>query len=66
MDLERDKIDTPFSTYVYDRGYLGLGVFTEINGVFLDIRGTVDHIVDLTMANEGEIFMYQTGSTNNK
>ena len=66
MDLQRDFIDTPFNTYVYEGGYLGLGVKTEIHGVFVDLKGTMDHIVDLVMVNEGYMNFYQTGSTNQR
>lgn len=66
MDLQRDFIDTPFNTYVYEDGYLGLGTQTEIHGVFVDLKGTMDHVVDLTMVNEGYMNFYQTGSTNNR
>ena len=66
MDLERSFLDMPFSSYVYDGGYLGAGAFTELIGVFIDVRGTVDHIVDLTMANKAHLYYYRTGSTNNR
>lgn len=39
MDLSRVELDTPFSTYVYEDGYLGLANRTELHGVFLDVRG---------------------------
>jgi hypothetical protein len=33
MDLKRKFIDTPFSTYVYDGGYLGLAPDTNLERV---------------------------------
>ena len=66
MDLDREELDTPFSTYVYEGGYLGLGARTELHGVFVDIKGTVDHIHHLTMVNSGRMYFYQTGSTNDR
>ncbi|CAH1775844.1 unnamed protein product, partial [Owenia fusiformis] len=65
MDLERPYLDTPFSTYVYDGGYLGLAPVTDLNSVFVHIEGTLDHIVNLTLVQGGELRMFLTGSTNN-
>ena len=66
MDLERQFIDTPFSSYVYDGGYLGLAPDTNLEQVFAHIEGTVDHIFNLTLINGGGLRLYQTGSTNNR
>lgn len=41
MDLRRDFIDTPFSTYVYPTAYLGLAPDTNIDQVFVQVRVTV-------------------------
>ena len=64
MDLHRPFLDVPFSAYVYDQGYLGLAPIVEVNKVFLDIKGTLDHIIDITMISGGNIHFHQTGSTN--
>ena len=66
MDLRRTFIDTPFSTYVYDGGYLGLAPDTNLEKVFVHVEGTVDHIVNLTLIQGGELRLYLTGSTNNR
>jgi hypothetical protein len=41
MDLRRKFIDTPFSTYVYDGGYLGLAPDTNLERVFVRLEGTM-------------------------
>ena len=66
MDLERQFIDTPFSSYVYDGGYLGLASDTNLEQVFAHIEGTVDHIFNLKLINGGGLRLYQTGSINNR
>ena len=66
MDLERTFVDTPFSSYVYDGGYLGLAPDTNLEQVFAHIEGTVDHIFNLTLINGGGLRLFQTGSTNER
>ena len=66
MDLERHFLDTPFSSYVYQGGYLGLARHTNLNRVFARIEGTVDHIHNLTLINGGSLWLFQTGSTNRR
>ncbi|XP_077861759.1 uncharacterized protein LOC144342564 [Saccoglossus kowalevskii] len=64
MDLKRDYIDTPFNSYVYHRGYLGLAHNTEISSVFVHMEGTLDHVHDMELLNGGELRLFLTGSTN--
>ena len=64
MDLNRPFLDTPFSSYVYDGGYLGLAPDTFLESVFAHIEGTVDHIHNLTLIQGGGLRLYKTGSTN--
>jgi hypothetical protein len=66
MDLNRYFLDTPFSSYVYDGGYLGLAPETFIEKVFVHVEGTVDHIHNLTLVEGGGLRLYKTGSTNNR
>ena len=65
IDLERSFVDTPFSTYIYVGGYLGLAHHTELQHVFIHVHGVLDNIVNLTLANGAELYFYQTGSTGN-
>ena len=65
MDLNRPFLDTPFSSFVYDGGYLGLAPDTFLEGVFAHIEGTVDHIHNLTLVQGGGLRLFKTGSTNN-
>lgn len=66
MDLYRYFLDTPFSSYIYDGGYLGLAPETFLEGVFVHIEGTMDHIHNLTLIQGGGLRLYKTGSTNRK
>ena len=66
MDLNRQFLDTPFSSYVYQKGYLGLAPDTDLNQVFAHIEGTLDHIVNLTLVGGGSLRLFQSGSTNNR
>ena len=66
MDLERLFIDTPFSSYVYHGGYLGLAPDTNLEMVFAALWGTMDHVTNLTLINGGGLKLYQTGSTNRR
>ena len=66
MDLERIFIDTPFNSYVYVDGYLGLAPDTNLEMVFAHIEGTLDHIRNLTLINGGGLRLFQTGSTNRR
>ena len=66
MDLKRDFIDTPFSTFVYKDGYLGLAPQTELIKVFCHVEGTIDHVVNLTLVAGGQMRLFMTGSTNRK
>lgn len=66
MDLKRYFLDTPFSSYVYDGGYLGLAPETYLESVFAHIEGTVDHIHNLTLIQGGGLRLFKTGSTNNR
>ena len=63
MNLQRHEIDTPFSSYVYPGGYLGLATITEMNGIFIHLEGDLDHVVDLTLMNGAMLHLYLTGST---
>ena len=65
MDLERSFIDTPFSTYIYTDGYLGLASNTELQHVFVHVEGVLGLIVNLTLVHGGELRLFQTGSTGN-
>ncbi|XP_071506021.1 uncharacterized protein [Diadema antillarum] len=64
VDLRRDFLDTPFSSYVYQDGYLGLGHDTVLSYVFVHIAGTVDHIHNLTLYNGAAVQAQLAGSTN--
>ena len=64
MDLRRDVIDTPFSSYVYDGGYLGLAPDTELQEVFIQVEGSLDHIINLTLVHGAQLRLFPTGSTN--
>ena len=66
MDLNRYFLDTPFSSYVYDGGYLGLAPETYLESVFVHVEGTVDHIHNLTLIQGGGLRLYKTGSTNSR
>ena len=66
MDLRRFYIDVPFSSYVYHGGYLGLGVRTLLDRVFVNLEGTLDHIINITIGNSGELRLHLTGSTNER
>ena len=66
MDLKRTFLDTPFSSYVYDGGYLGLAPETFLESVFVHVEGTVDHIHNLTLVQGGGLRLFKTGSTNNR
>ena len=66
MDLRRHFIDTPFSSYVYEKGYLGLGHNTVMQQIFIHLEGTMDHITNLTLVHGAQLRLFQTGSTNNR
>jgi hypothetical protein len=66
MDLKRKFIDTPFSTYVYDGGYLGLAPDTNLERVFVRLEGTMDHVINMTLIDGGALQLHLTGSTNNR
>ncbi|KAL4226615.1 hypothetical protein ACF0H5_014598 [Mactra antiquata] len=66
MDLNRPFLDTPFSSYVYEGGYLGLAPETFLEVVFVHVEGTVDHIHNLTLVQGGGLRLFKTGSTNNR
>ena len=66
MDLERHFLDTPFNSYVYELGYLGLAPETFLESVFLHVEGTVDHIHNLTLVQGGGLRLFKSGSTNNR
>lgn len=66
MDLNRYFLDTPFSSYVYDGGYLGLAPETFIESVFVHAEGTIDHIHNLTLIQGGGLRLFKTGSTNRR
>ena len=66
MDLRRLFIDTPFSSYVYDGGFLGLAPDTNLEKVFVHLEGTLDHVVNLTLIAGGELRLFLTGSTNRR
>lgn len=66
MDLNRRFLDTPFSSYVYEKGYLGLAPETYLEKVFAHIEGTLDHIHNLTLTQNGGLKLYKSGSTNNR
>ena len=63
MDLERHVVDTPFSSYVYDHGFLGLATHTSLHGVQIYLEGYLEHVVHLTLMLGGQLHIYSTGST---
>ncbi|XP_076091252.1 uncharacterized protein LOC143063127 [Mytilus galloprovincialis] len=66
MDLRRKFLDTPFNTYVYDGGYLGLAPDTNLERVFVRLEGTMDHVINMTLIDGGSLRLHLTGSTNNR
>ena len=66
VDLKRDFIDTPFSSFVYEHGYLGLAPDTELNKVFVEVEGTIDHVHNLTLVAGGQLRISLSGSTNRR
>ena len=63
MDLERQKIDLPFSVHVYDGGYLGLAPDTFIHGVDIFLNGTLANIDNLTLYHDGKLWLNIEGRT---
>lgn len=63
MDLKRHEIDTPFSSYVYQHGYLGLATYTSLHSVKIHLEGDIEHVVHLTLMIGGKLHVYPTGST---
>ena len=63
MDLQRHEIDTPFSSYVYQHGYLGLATYTSLHSVKIHLEGDLEHVVYLTLMIGGQFLLYPTGST---
>lgn len=63
IDLKRHFLDIPFSSYVYDGGYLGLAQIAEMNRIAVHVEGTLDHITNLTILNGGALHCYLTGFT---
>ena len=63
LDLRRAFIDFPAHARVYQGGYLGLAIVTEINKVSLHLAGTLAHVQNLTLLNRGVLHHYLTGST---
>ena len=63
LDLRRKFIDFPANARVYQGGFIGLAVITEINKVSLHLAGTLAHVQNLTLLNGGALHQYPTGST---
>ena len=63
MDLERQKIDLPFSVHVYAGGYLGLAPDTHVFGVHIFLNGTLANVKNLTLYNEGKLWLNRDGHT---
>jgi hypothetical protein len=63
MDLERHFIDLPFSTWTYDGGVLGLAPVTVVHGVYIQMAGTLHHVDDMTLHNNGQLFCNYGGKT---
>ena len=63
MNLQRHEIDTPFSSYVYQHGYLGLATYTSLHSVAIHLEGDLEHVVHLTLMIGGILHIHPTGST---
>lgn len=66
MDLHRKFIDLPFNCYIYQLGYLGMAPDTVIDNVFIHTEGTFDHVINMTLVNNGQLRLFQSGSTNRR
>ncbi|KAL8620480.1 hypothetical protein ACOMHN_056872 [Nucella lapillus] len=66
MDLKRRSIDLPFSTYVYPTAYLGLAPDTDIDQVFVQVEGRLDHVHNLTLVAGGQLRLFPSGSTDSQ
>jgi hypothetical protein len=62
-DLQRSYLDQPFSAYVYEGGYFGMGHFTDLDGVFVVVGGRIDHVTNLTLIHGATLYMNLTGAT---
>lgn len=63
MDLERPEIDLPFSVRAYAGSYLGLAPFTIIHNVSIWLHGSLDHIENMTLHNNGLLSLEHGGHT---
>jgi len=63
FDLKRHTIDTPFSTYVYVDGHLGLATHTRLESVFIHLEGNMSHVQELTMTRNAQLRLFLTGTT---
>jgi hypothetical protein len=63
LNLKRQFLDIPFSAHVYQGGYLGLALISEMNSIAVHVEGTLDHITNLTILNGGVLHCYLTGSS---
>ena len=66
MDLERHKIDLPFSVHVYQGGYLGLAPDSVIHSVDIFLNGTLGNIRNLTIHHGGTLWLFRDGCTENE
>ncbi|XP_070535282.1 uncharacterized protein [Ptychodera flava] len=63
MDLEREKIDLPFSVHVYFDGHLGLAPATVVHGVYIHMAGLLSHVVNMTLHHGGFFWCQHGGRT---
>jgi hypothetical protein len=63
LDLKRDKIDIPFNVHVYPDGLLGLAPDTYVQDINIFLNGTLAHIENLTLYQNGNLWLYQMGKT---
>nr|XP_026694748.1 uncharacterized protein LOC104266654 [Ciona intestinalis] len=62
LDLRRPFVDTPFSSYVYVDGHLGLATSIRMEAVFIHLEGNLSHVENLLMTKGAELRLFLTGA----